>query len=106
MEDVFESNWSSLLSFNDEGPAPKTVFEDDTTRVILGALKPGQVIPVHPEEKAVYQFAEGKGVMTVNGRDIVVRQGSVVVVPAGAVRGLKAETQLVFLAVRMKPAGA
>ncbi len=106
MENVFESNWSSQLSFNDEGPAPKTLFEDATTRVILGALKAGQIIPVHPEEKAVYQFVEGKGVMTVNNKDIAVSQGSVVVVPAGALRGLKAESQLVFLAVRMIPAGA
>lgn len=105
MEDLYTANWSSYLSFHDDGPAPQTIFEDSTTRVILGALKAGQMIPLHPEEKAVYQFVEGQGVMTINGKDVPVTQGSVVIVPAGANRGMKAETQLIFLAVRMKPAG-
>lgn len=105
MRDIVVTNWQENLAFGEERPIPQNIIEDDTTRVVLGALKPGQMIPMHPEEKAVYQFVEGQGVMTVNGEELEVKQGTVIMVPAGAVRGLKADTRLVFLAVRMKPAG-
>lgn len=106
MEEINMLNWKDRVAFSDEGPVPQTVIDDGVTRVILGGLKQGQVIPVHPEEKAVFNILDGEGVMTINGTEHPVKQGSVIMVPAGTVRGLKAETQLVFMTVRITPPGA
>ncbi len=95
------ARWQDLLKFGDEGPNPQTVVENDRVRVIIGGLKPGQRIPVHPEAGAVYHFLEGQGVMTVDGVDYPVQQGTVIAVDKDAQRGMLAETRLVFLAVRL-----
>lgn len=105
MDEIISTNWQDHLVFGDDRPIPQNIIEDATTRVVLGALQPGQRIPVHPEEKAVYQFVAGEGVMTINGNEQPVKEGTVILVPAGALRGLAADTQLVFLAVRMKSTG-
>lgn len=105
MENSYVANWQDNLSFGESGPIPKNIIEDSSVRVVLGALQAGQMIPPHPEEKAVYTFMEGQGTMSVNGEDLPVQQGTVLMVPSGAIRALKADTRLVFLAVRMKLAG-
>jgi quercetin dioxygenase-like cupin family protein len=101
METTKTARWQDLLKFGEEGPNPQTVVENDRARVIIAGLKPGQRIPVHPEAAAVYTFLEGQGVMTVDGVDYPVQQGTVIAMDEGAQRGMLAETRLVFLAVRM-----
>lgn len=77
------------------------LLEDDKIKVILAGLEPGQKIPVHPEAQAVYHFLEGTGWMTVDGERIAVSSGATVFTPAGAARGMEAETRLAFLAMRV-----
>jgi len=105
MKNFTVADWQENLVYGEDRPIPKNLIEDESTRVVLGALKPGQIIPVHPEEKAVYQFVQGQGVMIIDGEELAVKPGTVIMVPTGAVRGVKAETELVFLAVRMRVAG-
>lgn len=101
METTMTAVVQDYVTFSDERPSPQTMLENDRVRVIIAGLKPGQRIPVHPEAAAVYHFLEGQGVMTVDGAQFPVQQGSVIVMEEGAQRGLLAETQLVFMAVRL-----
>jgi quercetin dioxygenase-like cupin family protein len=101
MNATLTANWQDFVKYGDEGPNPQTVLENERVRVIIAGLKPGQRIPVHPEAAAVYHFLEGQGVMTVDGAQFPVQQGTVIVMDAGAQRGMLAETRLVFLAIRL-----
>ena len=101
METTMTAMWQDFVVYGDERPSPQTMMENDQVRVIIAGLKPGQRIPVHPEAAAVYHFLEGTGVMTVDDAQFPVQQGSVIVMDEGVRRGLVAETQLVFMAVRL-----
>lgn len=101
METTMTGMWQDFVVFGDNRPNPQTMFENDRVRVIIAGLKAGQQIPVHPEAAAVYHFLEGQGVMTVDDRQFPVQQGTVIIMDEGAQRGMVAETQLVFMAVRL-----
>ncbi len=101
METTMTGMWQEFVRYGEEGPHPQTMFENDRVRVLVAGLKPGQRIPVHPEAAAVYHFLEGQGVMTVDTAQYPVQPGTVIVVEAGARRGMLAETRLVFMAVRL-----
>ena len=58
-------------------------------------------MPPHAEGPAIFYFLEGSGQMLVGEESFAVQTGATVVVPDGAMRGIKAETQLAFLAVRV-----
>jgi len=94
-------DWKDKIVYGEEGPEPQILMEDEKIKLILGGLKPGQQIPNHPEGQAVYYFLEGDGVMTVDGEAMPVSAGSIITMPEGTVRGLKADTQLSFMAVRI-----
>ena len=93
--------WKNHVTYGDERPSPQTMIENDRVRVIIAGLKAGQRIPVHPEAAAVYHILEGEGTMTVDDQTFPIQQGKVVVMDEGAKRGMLAETQLVFMAVRL-----
>lgn len=101
METTMTARWQNYVTYGDERPSPQTMIENDRVRVIIAGLKPGQQIPVHPEAAAVYHFLEGEGTMTVDDQTFSVQQGTVIVMNEGAKRGMLAETQLVFMAVRL-----
>ncbi len=101
METTMTALWQNYVTYGDERPSPQTMIENDRVRVIIAGLKPGQRIPVHPEAAAVYHFLEGQGVMTVDGAQFPIQEGTVIVMDEGAQRGLLAETQLIFMAVRL-----
>ncbi len=98
------AKWQDCIQFGEDRPNPQTVLENERVRLIIAGLKPGQSIPVHPEAAAVYQFIQGKGIMTVDGEDYPVEPGSVLAMPEGAQRGLRAESEIIFLATRLAPA--
>lgn len=100
-ETLHYPDWEEEVVFSDEGPQPTILLEDDKIKVIVAGLKPGQGIPVHPEAQAMYHFLEGSGWMTVDGERIAVGLGATVFTPAGAARGMEAETRLAFLATRI-----
>ncbi len=101
METPAHARWQDFVVFGEDRPNPQTMIENNRVRVIVAGLKPGQRIPVHPEAAAVYHFLEGQGTMTVDDQTVPVQQGTVIVVDEGAQRGMLAETQLVFMAVRL-----
>ena len=94
-------DWRKKVAFSEEGPNPQVLLADDKVKVVLAGLREGQMIPSHPETQGVFQCLEGTGWMTVDGERIPFNGGATVIVPPGASRGIEAETQLVFLAVRV-----
>lgn len=75
-------------------------MENEQYRSIIAGLAAGSSLPVHPAGASVFHFLEGAGQMTVGDETFAVQAGATVIVPSGAKRGVAAETQLAFLAVR------
>ena len=94
-------NWRETITYTSEGPQPQILMVDDKVKVILAGLEPGQRIPEHAENAAMYHFLEGSGWMLVDGERLDVSPGATVVMPAGSVRGMEAVTHLAFLATRI-----
>ncbi len=97
----FYSSWKEKIVYSDDGPQPQTLLETENSRALIAGLEAGQQIPPHPEGPAIYYFLEGSGRMTVDEEVLPVGPGAIVITPAGARRGMQAETRLAFLAVRV-----
>lgn len=94
-------DWRDSVVYSAEQPQPQILMADDHVKVLIAGLEPGQRIPEHPEAAAMYHILDGSGWMTVDGKRWPVRAGATVVMPAGTVRGMEAETRLAFLATRI-----
>ncbi len=94
-------DWREKIVYSKEGPKPQLLLDSEKVKVVLAGLEAGAKIPPHPEGQGVYHFLEGRGWMTVNDELLTVGPGATVLVPAGATRGMEAETRLAFLAVRI-----
>lgn len=101
MKSILYSNWQEKVVFGTDGPQPEILVENEKMKVILAGLKPGQKIPSHPEALATYHFLEGNGWMVVDDERYAVTAGATVITPEGSARGIEADTQLVFMAVRV-----
>jgi quercetin dioxygenase-like cupin family protein len=101
MAALFYPSWTEKIVYSDDGPQPQILLETERSRTLVAGLKSGQQIPVHPEGLATYYFLEGNGWMTVDEEDLPVSPGAIVITPADARRGMRAETRLAFLAVRV-----
>ncbi len=93
-------NWRDVVTFGDHGPQPTLLVDGDLQRVVLGGLRAGQSIPVHPDRGGTFIFLEGTGTFHAGDRDLSAAPGLVVHLADDTVRGMDAETDLVFLAVR------
>ncbi len=101
MSPILFPNWRDKVVFSADGPKPQVLMENDKLKVVVGGLEPGQKIPPHPEGESVFHFLEGTGWMVVEGERLAVKPGATVITPAGAKRGIEAETRLAFLAARV-----
>jgi mannose-6-phosphate isomerase-like protein (cupin superfamily) len=97
---LYHPDTRSLATFGVGRPLPQFLL-DDELKVIVAGLEPGQQIPVHPESLGMYHFLEGTGVMVVGDDEFAVEPGATVITPAGAERGMRAITRLVFLAAKL-----
>lgn len=100
MKSILYPNWQEKVVFGTDGPQPEILVENEKMKVILAGLKPGPKIPVHPESLATYYILEGTGTMVVDD-ERTITTGAIVVTPEGSARGIEADTQLVFKAVRV-----
>jgi quercetin dioxygenase-like cupin family protein len=87
--------------FSAGGPQPQVLLESGPMKALVAGLEPGQRIPNHPERLSMYYIVEGTGWMTVDGERFPVGPGVTLFVRDGGVRGLEAETRLIFLAMRV-----
>ncbi len=105
-ETLYFSDYKNSIQASDEGANPATLFEKGKIKLVVAGLKADQSIPAHEESLGIYNFLEGEGVMTVDGASYDVRQGSIIVVPKGAQRGISAKTDLSFMGTRITPCHA
>lgn len=98
---AFFADWRARVVYGAAGPQPQVLHEDERIKVVVVGLEAGGQIPVHSGGAGVYHFLEGAGQMRVGASRYDVREGSTVVVPAGAERGMVATERLAFIAVRL-----
>ena len=80
---------------------PNVLVETENFKSVVAGMAAGNSMPPHAEGPAIFHFLEGSGKMIVGEEILNVQAGATVVVSNGAMRGIEAETQLAFLAVRL-----
>lgn len=94
------SSYRDAAAFRPERFNPVLVAAGAHIKAVLTCLEPGQFIPVHrPGVDMALIVLEGEGEMVAGEAREAVHAGSLVFVPAGEARGVKAETRLVALHV-------
>src|SRR5688572_12738325 len=68
-----------------------TIFESPRLLVGLNAFEPGQAHPLHAHAgmDKVYQVVEGEGVFLLEGRDLPMKAGDLLVAPEGVPHGVR-----------------
>ncbi|MBI5642266.1 MAG: cupin domain-containing protein [Deltaproteobacteria bacterium] len=70
-------------------------------KVPLICMEPGQEIKPHQSGTGVFFIVSGKGVMTVEGKEMEVNPGNMVFVEKGETRGIRATERLTAFAVHI-----
>jgi quercetin dioxygenase-like cupin family protein len=81
--------------------SPQILRKAANYKVPLICMEPGQEIPPHPSGTGVFYIVSGKGVMHVEGKDMDVKEGTMVFVEKGESRGIKATESLIAFAVHI-----
>jgi quercetin dioxygenase-like cupin family protein len=98
---VLYPDWKDVVVYSAKGIQPQVLVEEEMYRSVIAGLAAGNSMPPHAEGPAIFYFLEGSGRMIVGEESFEVHAGATVIVPDGAWRGIEAETQLAFLAVRL-----
>jgi quercetin dioxygenase-like cupin family protein len=89
--------------FQPEKMGKATLFRSDRLMVGLNAFEPGQEHALHAHEAMdkVYYVLEGEGLFLLEGRELPMEQGVMLVAPEGVPHGIRnrGEARLVVLAV-------
>jgi quercetin dioxygenase-like cupin family protein len=79
-------------TYGDERFSAREVFRTGHSKVVCGYFEPGQFIPVHaPDSDVTITVQSGSGVVRAGEQTHEVSPGSVVSVPAGQRRGVRAD---------------
>ena len=97
-------SWGEAVQFGDGGPGVTLLHESDELKVVLVGLRAGQSLPVHPGPAASFVFLQGEADMMVGEDEIRAAAGTVVVVPSGAARAVRAVSDAVFVGSLGDPA--
>jgi len=80
-----------------------TVFQSKRLLIGLNSFEPGQFHALHSHEgmDKVYQVVEGEGVVLLEGRELRIAQGELVVAPDGVPHGIRntGTSRLLVLAI-------
>ncbi len=91
----------SLATYRDAGPSKIPVHEDQYARVLFLCFKAGQEVqPCVMERDVIFVVIEGHGVLTAEREDAVLEPGTMVIVPRGVERAIRARTDLSVLGVQ------
>lgn len=89
-------NLTEKASFSEQF-APQILKVSPTYKVPLISMKPGQEILPHSGGTGVFYIVSGKGVMTVDGQEIEIQEGNMVLIDEVESRGIRAtETMMAF----------
>jgi quercetin dioxygenase-like cupin family protein len=98
------TSYQQAATFTGQRFNPVVLTENERVKVILACFEPGQFIPVHqPGVDLTLTILEGKALVVAGEQEARLGPGSLVFVPAGETRGIKAESRLVILHVVTPP---
>lgn len=101
---IILSSYREAVSFRPDQFNPIVIAGSVHVKAVLTCLEPGQFIPVHrPAVDMMLLVLEGEGRLVAGEREEAAQPGTIIFVPAGEVRGLKAQTRLVALHVVSPP---
>ena len=101
---VILRSYREAVAFRPEKFNPIVVAGTAHVKAVLTCLEPGQFIPVHrPGVDMLLLVLEGKGRLVAGAQEEEAHPGTLIFVPAGEARGLKAETRIVALHVVSPP---
>jgi len=96
MQPTIVPDYRQAAVFQAERFSPIALGQTDRVKVVLTCFEPGQHIPVHsPGVDMTLVVLEGTGTVVAGDREVEVGPGTIVVVPAGAARGVTAASRLV-----------
>ena len=94
---------SDLAVWNPSRMGKTTVFESPNMLVGLNAFEPGQAhaLHSHPGMDKLYLVVEGEGTFLLDGRELPMRSGDVLIAPQGVPHGVRngGPARLLVLAV-------
>jgi len=95
-------NLKDKVKFDPSRPVPQIVYSSPKARALLLGLEAGVEIPVHPDAaEVIFYVIEGRGTITVGEQSQEVESGYLVVAPAGAARGIRAQERTTILALHL-----
>lgn len=88
------------VKFNREGVSPNFLYISDKMRVPLLCLEAGQEIPAHASAEGLFYVIQGTGIFTLGEEKTEISPGTLIIAPAGTIRGIKSKDRLVVVAVQ------
>lgn len=90
--------------YDDKRFTTREVFRTERLKTVCGYFEPGQFIPVHaPDSDVTIVVQSGEGVVRDGDEEHEVSSGSVVTIPAGQDRGVRADERLEAVLVTAPP---
>jgi quercetin dioxygenase-like cupin family protein len=90
--------WADIIEYPQTGVKSKILLEDGNCRYTLMLLGTGMQIAEHTNPRnATVNVIEGQGVLTLEGKELVLAAGVFIFIPAMALHSLAAATNLAFL---------
>ncbi len=90
--------WADIIEYPQTGVKSKILLEDKNCRYALMSLAAGMDIAEHTNPRnATVNVIEGQGVLTLEGKEIDLKPGVFVFIPATAPHAVKAVTNFAFL---------
>lgn len=94
----FTTPLQNLIEYPEAGVLSKVLLQDKCCQYTLFCLAADTEISEHTSTRnATVNAIEGKGILTLEGKEIVLEPGVFVYMPANAPHALKAEENLAFL---------
>lgn len=82
---------AELANYSPQKMGKSTIFESSRLLVGLNAFEPGQehALHAHAGQDKVYQVIEGEGLFLLEGRELAMRAGDLLVAPEGVAHGVR-----------------
>lgn len=93
-----EIRWADIIEYPPHGAKSKILLEDGNCRYTLMSLAAESTIAEHTNPRnATVNVIEGQGVLTMEGKELVLEAGVFIFIPATTRHAVKSVTNLTFL---------
>ena len=97
----------TLAAFNPEKMGKSTIFMSDLMMVGLNSFEPGQEhrLHAHADQDKMYFVIQGEGHFLLEGRELAMDAGALLVAPAGVPHGVRntSDARLIVMVVMAPP---